>query len=103
MRLEIDYNIVPGRRMSRDRKRRCYTPPGSLTSAFEDVRQYEIDGITVTQRQNAGRITGISWARDGYEISAVFNAARNEHGRRAGRGVCDEYAGRAGGVEGIAL
>ena len=60
---EIDYNIVPGRRMSL----RTAKQGQMLYLAFEDVQQYEIDGITVTQRQNAGRITGISWARDGYE------------------------------------
>ena len=66
---EIDYNIVPGRRMSlRTAKQgQMLYPVGFFDLAFEDVQQYEIDGITVTQRQNAGRITGISWARDGYE------------------------------------
>ena len=66
---EIDYNIVPGRRMSlRTAKQgQMLYPAGFFDLAFEDVQQYEIDGITVTQRQNAGRITGISWARDGYE------------------------------------
>ena len=66
---EIDYNIVPGRRMSlRTAKQgQMLYPAGFFDLAFEDVQQYEIDGVTVTQRQNAGRITGISWARDGYE------------------------------------
>lgn len=66
---EIDYNIVPGRRMSlRTAKQgQMLYPAGFFDLAFEDVQQYEIDGIMVTQRQNAGRITGISWARDGYE------------------------------------
>ena len=66
---EIDYDIVPGRRMSLRTARtgQMLYPAGFFDLAFEDVQQYEIDGITVTQRQNAGRITGISWARDGYE------------------------------------
>ena len=42
-------------------------PAGFFDLAFEDVQQYDIDGVTVTQRQNAGRITGISWTREGYE------------------------------------
>ena len=42
-------------------------PVGFFDLAFEDVQQYDIDGVTVTQRQNAGRITGISWTREGYE------------------------------------
>ena len=42
-------------------------PVGFFDPAFEDVQQYDIDGVTVTQRQNAGRITGISWTREGYE------------------------------------
>ena len=46
---------------------RCFTPSAFLTWQFEDVQQYDIDGVTVTQRQNAGRITGISWTREGYE------------------------------------
>ncbi|WP_455500508.1 hypothetical protein [Gemmiger sp.] len=66
---EIDYDIVPGRRMSlRTAKAgQMRYPAGFFDLAFEDVAQYDIDGITVTQRQNAGRITGVSWTRDGYE------------------------------------
>ena len=58
---EIDYDIVPGRRMSlRTAKQGQMLYP-------TDVQQYDIDGITVTQRQNAGRISSIFWVRDGYE------------------------------------
>ena len=93
---EIDYDIVPGRRMSLRTARtgQMLYPTGFFDLAFEDVQQYDIDGVTVTQRQNAGRITG---------IPAVLFAARDEHDRRAGGGVCDEYPGGGGGVKGIAL
>lgn len=66
---EIDYDIVPGRRMSlRTAKAgKMLYPAGFFDLPFEDVQQYDIDGVTVTQRQNAGRITGVSWVRDGYE------------------------------------
>ena len=66
---EIDYDIVPGRRMSLRTARtgQMLYPAGFFDLAFEDVQQYDIDGVTVTQRQNAGRITGISWTREGYE------------------------------------
>ena len=66
---EIDYDIVPGRRMSlRTAKTgQMLYPNGYSEQDFEDIAQYEIDGIMVTQRQNAGRITGISWTREGYE------------------------------------
>ena len=66
---EIDYDIVPGRRMSlrTAKSGQLLYPAGFFDLAFEDVEQYDIDGITVTQRQNAGRITGISWTRDGYD------------------------------------
>lgn len=66
---EIDYDIVPGRRMSlrTARQGQMRYPAGFFDLAFEDVQNYAIDGITVTQRQNAGRITGVSWVRDGYE------------------------------------
>ena len=50
-------------------------PAGFFDLAFEDVQQYDIDGVTVTQRQNAGRITGISWAREGYEY-LLYSLAR---------------------------
>ena len=64
---EIDYDIVPGRRMSLRTARtgQMLYPAGFFDLAFEDVQQYDIDGVT--QRQNAGRITGISWTREGYE------------------------------------
>ena len=42
-------------------------PAGLSGSDFESVASYDIDGITVTQRQNAGRVTGITWTRGGYE------------------------------------
>ena len=66
---EIDYDIVPGRRMSlRTAKQgQMLYPTDFFEYAFEDVQQYDIDGITVTQRQNAGRISSIFWVRDGYE------------------------------------
>lgn len=66
---EIDYDIVPGRRMSlRTAKQgQMLYPTDFFEFAFEDVQQYDIDGITVTQRQNAGRISSIFWVRDGYE------------------------------------
>lgn len=66
---EIDYDIVPGHRMSLRTARtgQMLYPTGFFDLAFEDVQQYDIDGVTVIQRQNAGRITGISWTREGYE------------------------------------
>ena len=66
---EIDYDIVPGRRMSlrTAQQGQMLYPTGFFEYAFEDVQQYDIDGITVTQRQNAGRISSVSWVRDGYE------------------------------------
>lgn len=66
---EIDYDIAPGRRMSlrTAKSGQLLYPAGFFDLAFEDVEQYDIDGITVTQRQNAGRIAGISWTRDGYD------------------------------------
>lgn len=66
---EIDYDIVPGRRMSlRTAKQgQMLYPAGLSESDFESVASYDIDGITVTQRQNAGRVTGITWTREGYE------------------------------------
>ena len=66
---EIDYDIVPGRRMSLRTARtgQMLYPVGFFDLAFEDVQQHDIDGVTVTQRQSAGRITGISWTREGYE------------------------------------
>lgn len=66
---EIDYNIVPGRRMSlRTAKQgQMLYPAGLSESDFESVASYDIDGIPVTQRQNAGRVTGITWTRGGYE------------------------------------
>ncbi|MCI6786723.1 MAG: hypothetical protein MR574_03260 [Oscillospiraceae bacterium] len=66
---EIDYDIVPGRRMSlrTARQGQMLYPAGFFDLAFEDVQSYTINGITVTHRQNPGRITSVSWARDGYE------------------------------------
>ena len=66
---EIDYDIVPGRGMSlRTAKQgQMLYPAGLSESDFESVASYDIDGITVTQRQNAGRVTGITWTREGYE------------------------------------
>lgn len=66
---EIDYDIVPGRRMSlRTAKQgQMLYPTDFFEFTFEDVQQYDIDGITVTQWQNAGRISSIFWVRDGYE------------------------------------
>ena len=42
--------------------------PTNLTvNGYERSEQYEIDGLTVTQKQNAGRYTSISWTRDGFD------------------------------------
>lgn len=66
---EIDYDIVPGRRMSlrTARQGQMIYPAGFFDSGFEAIEQYEVDGIMVTQRQSAGQLTGISWQRDGFE------------------------------------
>ena len=54
---ELDFVIVPGRAMSLRVAR----------SGYERTEEYEIDGLTVTQKQNAGRYTSISWTRDGFD------------------------------------
>lgn len=53
---EIDYDIVPGRRMSLRTARtgQMLYPVGFFDLAFEDVQQYDIDGVTVTQPRTPG-------------------------------------------------
>jgi|GEM_PF-172752 len=99
---EIDYDIVPGRRMSLRTARtgQMLYPVGFFDLAFEDVQQYDIDGVTVTQRRAHHRYIVDA---GGVRVPAVLFAARDEHDCRAGGGVCDEYPGGGGGVKGIAL
>lgn len=66
---EIDFIIVPGRAMSlRAARQGTMREPANLTASdYERTEQYEIDGLTVTQKQNAGRFTSLSWTRDGFD------------------------------------
>lgn len=66
---EIDFIIVPGRAMSlRAARQGTMRKPANLTASdYERTEQYEIDGLTVTQKQNAGRFTSLSWTRDGFD------------------------------------
>lgn len=66
---EVDFVIVPGRAMSlRAARSGAMREPVNLTvNGYERSEQYEIDGLTVTQKQNAGRYTSVSWTRDGFD------------------------------------
>lgn len=66
---EVDFVIVPGRAMSlRVARSGTMRKPTNLTvNGYERSEQYEIDGLTVTQKQNAGCYTSISWTRDGFD------------------------------------
>ena len=66
---EVDFIIVPGRAMSlRAARSGAMREPTNLTvNGYERIEQYEIDGLTVTQKQNAGRFTSVSWTRDGFD------------------------------------
>ena len=66
---EVDFIIVPGRAMSlRAARSGAMREPTNLTvNGYERTEQYEIDCLTVTQKQNAGRYTSVSWTRDGFD------------------------------------
>ena len=66
---ELDFVIVPGRAMSlRVARSGTMREPTNLTvNGYERTEEYEIDGLTVTQKQNTGRYTSISWTRDGFD------------------------------------
>lgn len=84
---EIDFIIVPGRAMSlRAARQGTMREPINLTAnGYERTEQYEIDGLTVTQKQNAGRFTSLSWARDGFEY--ILYSQKPEMNMVSGLGV----------------
>lgn len=65
---EIDYLITPGKfltlRVAESGKLR--PPRGYEAAVYEREAQYEIDGVTVTQRQSPGRRSTAEWERDGF-------------------------------------
>lgn len=65
----LDYTIVPGRFMTLfiARRGRMRFPDNYYADAFESVEQYDINGLTVTQSQKAGRRAAVYWARGDFE------------------------------------
>lgn len=65
----LDYTIVPGRFMTLfiARSGRMRFPDNYYADAFESVEQYDINGLTVTQSQKAGRRAAVYWARGDFE------------------------------------
>ena len=65
----LDYTIVPGRFMTLfiARRGRMRFPDNYYADAFESVEQYDINGLTVTQSQEAGRRAAVYWARGDFE------------------------------------
>lgn len=65
----LDYNIVPGRFMTLfvSKKGKMRFPENSEEETFESVEQYDIDGVTVTQNQKAGRRGLVYWTRGDFE------------------------------------
>lgn len=65
----LDYTIVPGRFMTLfiARRGRMRFPDNYCADAFESVEQYDINGLTVTQSQKAGRRAAVYWARGDFE------------------------------------
>ena len=65
----LDYTIVPGRFMTpfNARRGRMRFPDNYYADAFESVEQYDINGLTVTQSQKAGRRAAVYWARGDFE------------------------------------
>ena len=65
----LDYTIVPGRFMTLfvARRGRMQPPEGYNAEDAENVEQYEIDGLTVTQNQQAGRRALVYWVRGEFE------------------------------------
>lgn len=65
----LDYTIVPGRFMTLfiAKRGRMRFPDNYYADAFESVEQYDINGLTVTQSQKAGRRTAVYWARGDFE------------------------------------
>lgn len=65
----LDYSIVPGRFMTLfiAKRGRMRFPDNYYADAFESVEQYDIDGITVTQSQKAGRRAAVYWTRGDFE------------------------------------
>lgn len=65
----LDYTIVPGRFMTLfiARRGRMRFPDNYYADAFESVEQYDINGLTVTQSQKAGRRAVVYWARGDFE------------------------------------
>lgn len=84
---EIDFIIVPGRAMSlRAARQGTMREPTNLTASdYERTEQYEIDGLAVTQKQNAGRFTSLSWTRDGFDF--ILYSQRPEMNMVSGLGV----------------
>lgn len=65
----LDYTIVPGRFMTLfiARRGRMRFPDNYYADTFESVEQYDINGLTVTQSQKAGRRAAVYWARGDFE------------------------------------
>ena len=65
----LDYTIVPGRFMTLfiARRGRMRFPDNYYADAFESVEQYDINGLTVTHSQKAGRRAAVYWARGDFE------------------------------------
>lgn len=65
----LDYTIVPGRFMTLfiAKRGRMRFPDNYYADAFESVEQYDINGLTVTQSQKAGRRAAVYWARGDFE------------------------------------
>ena len=75
--LQPNYNEVAGFRLAAypDNEiiipQRCWLIESEVAEldfvGYERTEEYEIDGLTVTQKQNTGRYTSISWTRDGFD------------------------------------
>lgn len=84
---EIDFIVVPGRAMSlrAARSGTMRQPTQLYANEAERTEQYEIDGLTITQKQNAGRFTSLSWSRDGFDY--ILYSQRPEMNMVSGLGV----------------
>lgn len=84
---EIDFIIVPGRAMSlrAARSGSMRQPTQLYANGAERTEQYQIDGLTITQKQNAGRFTSLSWTRDGFDY--ILYSQRPEMNMVSGLGV----------------
>lgn len=68
---EVEYNVVPAERVwLRLAKTGCLQCPDAYEEIrYQHVADYEVDGVSVNQRQSAGGWNLLRWSRDGYDFA----------------------------------